>query len=242
MDLSALREVVEDFVGKVNEHLEAIANDEQGYADFHRQNAIQLVPSLQAIARRIPESPPPEAFVIQGQWNIGSLLDPGLQLLGAIDVQMRLVEALDTPAPKFTHEVLHPWVWGAAQGLWATGHFRNAVHAAATIVDEHLQAKLARSDITGTTLAREAFSLSDPQPGRPRLRFKERLNDEMFKSVHEGAMHLAEGCFMLIRNSAAHRTGPLSERAASEQLSVLSYLARLIEAAAVVHSSVAATE
>ena len=155
---------------------------------------------------------------------------------------MTLVEALDTPAPKLTHEVLHPWVWGAAQALWETGHFRNAVHAAATMLDEHLQAKLGRSDITGTPLAREAFSLADPQPGRPRLRFDEKLNDEMFRSLHEGAMHFAEGCFMLIRNAAAHRTRRLKERSAIEQLSALSYLARLIDVAVVVHAPGATKE
>ena len=110
------------------------------------------------------------------------------------------------------------------------------MHAAATVLDEHLQAKLGRTDSSGTSLVREAFSLSDPRPGRPRLRFRGRLNDEMFRSAHEGAMHFGEGCFMLIRNSAAHRTAEIDRTAATEQLSALSYLARLIEVATVVHA------
>lgn len=235
VDLSALCKVVDEFVDAVNRHLWSIGHGDDDAGD-HRQEAVRLLPSLQAIARRIPEAPPPEDFQLAGGWDIGPLLDPALQLRGAIDVQMTLVEALETPAPKLTHEILHPWVWGAAQALWETGHFRNAVHAAATMLDEHLQAKLGRSDLTGTALAREAFSISDPRPGRPRLRLDEKLNDEMFKSLHEGAMHFAEGCFMLIRNAAAHRTSRLKERSAIEQLAALSYLARLIEVTVVVHA------
>lgn len=236
MDLPALHEVVEQFVAALQRHVWAFRNGDDD-ADVYREDAVQLLPSMQAIARRIPDAPPPEAFVVDSRRNLEPFLDSGLQLLGAIDVQMTLVDALDTPAPKFTHEVLHPWVWGAAQGLWGTGHFRNAVHAAATVLDDHLQAKVDRTDLSGTPLAREAFSVSDPEPGKPRLRFKGKLNDEMFKSVHLGAMRLAEGCFLLIRNSAAHRTTRLSETAAMEQLSVLSYLARLIDTADVEHSS-----
>jgi hypothetical protein len=70
----------------------------------------------------------------------------------------------------------------------------------------------------------------------------EKLNDEIFKSLHEGAMHFAEGCFMLIRNTAAHRTSPLEEHSAIEQLSALSYLAGLIDVAVVVQAPGAETE
>jgi hypothetical protein len=166
--------------------------------------------------------------------GFGPVLDAALKLQGALEMARDLAEALQDDGPELSLGRFHSWVREASTSLWVGGHYRQAVHAAATIVDEHLQAKLGREDVYGTALAREAFAAGDPTEGRPRLRFSWiSKSAETFRSTHDGARDFGAACSQLIRNTAAHRTEPLSEAVALEQLAALSYWARLVDTATV---------
>ncbi|MFE2567778.1 TIGR02391 family protein [Streptomyces mirabilis] len=56
---------------------------------------------------------------------------------------------------------------------------------------------------------------------------------DTFRSVHRGAMALAEGCYAAIRNPNSHEDGlpELPEHEALEQLAAFSLLARWVDAA-----------
>ncbi|MFE2517686.1 TIGR02391 family protein [Streptomyces mirabilis] len=56
---------------------------------------------------------------------------------------------------------------------------------------------------------------------------------DTFRSVHRGAMALAEGCYAAIRNPNSHEDGlpELPEHESLEQLAAFSLLARWVDAA-----------
>ncbi len=148
-------------------------------------------------------------------------------------------QAVFTPqGPRLSASALHPWVWDAAKHLWAQGHHRNAVGNAATQLEVILKNKLGRSDVSGAALIGEAFSLTDPKPGKARLRFTG-LNpaSEGFRSAQKGALHLGQGCFEGIRNWAAHSMDDEDEQTALEYLAALSVFARWVDQADVVEQA-----
>ena len=56
-------------------------------------------------------------------------------------------------------------------------------------------------------------------------------DEEMWNSVHQGAMHLGMACAQGIRNPQAHKmSNQLTEQEALEQLGALSVLARWVDA------------
>jgi len=104
------------------------------------------------------------------------------------------------------------------------------------MVDTQLQEKLGRRDVSGKGLASEAWTLKDPEPGKPRLRFADlEFPSERFTSAHEGAMYLGMGCMAGIRNWAAHTTVETDEQVALEYLAALSVFARWVEQAEVLN-------
>jgi Protein of unknown function (Hypoth_ymh) len=114
--------------------------------------------------------------------------------------------------------------------MWEAGSMQQAVLAAAQSVNARLQQKLSRHDIADAKLCREGFSLNDPVPGQPRLRFAGDRTSETWRSRQNGAMQLGAGCFEGIRNPAAHEHRlRLPDQAALEQLAAFSVLARWIE-------------
>lgn len=148
------------------------------------------------------------------------------------DAEVR--ERLGDDAPQLSAAAMHRWVWDGAESLWRSGHFREAVTAAARKVNAETQNKVARRDVSETALVQSVFSKDGAKPGQPRLRLMADDSSDIFRSVHRGAMSFAEGCFAGIRNPNSHEDGlpELSEHEALEQLAAFSVLARWVDSAA----------
>ncbi|WP_353961854.1 TIGR02391 family protein [Streptomyces sp. NBC_01481] len=114
--------------------------------------------------------------------------------------EQELIENLGSGAPQLDAATLHPWVWGSVQGLWSSGHFREAVGMAAKAVNTQAQAKLGRKDLSEARLLGEAFSTKPPSGGHPRLRLGDDDGSDTFRSRHEGAASFARGVYSAIRN------------------------------------------
>lgn len=145
-----------------------------------------------------------------------------------------LRQNLGDGAPQISAADLHPWVWSGARSLWSSGHHRSAVEDAAKKVNAEAQNKLGRRDVSETKLFQEAFSLEPPQPGKPRFRRMAADGSDTYKSVQRGAMALAEGIYVGIRNPFNHENPiEIDEQVALEYLAALSVLARWIDEATV---------
>ncbi|MFF1414214.1 TIGR02391 family protein [Streptomyces sp. NPDC058289] len=144
-------------------------------------------------------------------------------------------ERLGDNAPLVSAAMMHPWVWEGARALWQSGHYREAVTAAARKVNAEAQNKLARRDLSETKLFQSAFSQNPAKPGEPRLRLGQDDGGDTFRSINRGAMAFAEGCFAGIRNPNSHEDGlaELAENEALEQLAAFSVLARWVDSATV---------
>ncbi|MFD9864088.1 TIGR02391 family protein [Streptomyces alboflavus] len=149
----------------------------------------------------------------------------------ARDAEVRA--GLGDDAPQLSAAVMHPWVWDGARALWGSGHYREAVTAAAKKVNAEAQNKVSRRDLNETKLFQNTFSLSDPKPGEPRLRLMADDGSDTYRSLHRGTMAFAEGCYAGIRNPNTHEDGlpELPEREALEQLAAFSVLARWVDTA-----------
>ncbi|MCX4758736.1 TIGR02391 family protein [Kitasatospora purpeofusca] len=147
------------------------------------------------------------------------------------DAEVR--EKLGDDAPQLSAATMHPWVWEGARSLWQSGHFREAVTAAARKVNAETQNKVGRRDASETALFQSVFSKDAPKTGQPRLRLTADDNSDTFRSVHRGVTAFAEGCFAAIRNPNSHEDGlpELPEHEALEQLAAFSVLARWIDTA-----------
>ncbi len=147
------------------------------------------------------------------------------------DAEVR--ERLGDNAPQLSAAAMHPWVWEGARALWQSGHFREAVTAAAKKVNAETQNRVSRRDASETALFQSVFSKDPPKPGQPRLRLMADDNSDTFKSIHRGAMAFAEGCYAGIRNPNSHEDGlpELPEHEALEQLAAFSVLARWVDGA-----------
>lgn len=160
----------------------------------------------------------------------------------AVEMLQALAEDLDerkggVDLPRLSAADLHPWVAEAAARLWQDGHQRQAVQAAASAVENWLRAKTGVHQGSIASLAASAFSLTDPTPDTPRLRFSgfDPVRSDDWKSAHEGAGAFGRGCFLRIRNLYTHHDGE-AEQEDLEALAALSLLARWIDSAEVVKS------
>jgi hypothetical protein len=149
--------------------------------------------------------------------------------LGVLDGLDEWDHRLAPDAPVLPADRLHPWVWSAAGTFWESQHFRAAVHAAASAINAHTQAKLRRRDVSDDKLIQEAFSDKPPEAGKPRLRVIGDPSDPTIQSRQRGALQLGLACFFVIRNPAAHQVDEWSEQVALEYLATLSVLARLVD-------------
>jgi hypothetical protein len=153
-----------------------------------------------------------------------------LRAIGVHTLGAEARERLKPDSPDLAADQLHPWVWDAASPLWDAGSRQEAVLAAARSVNARLQQKLGRHDRSEAALCREAFSLGDPAPNRPRLRFGGDRTSDTWRSRQQGGIDFGAGCFEGIRNPAAHQDQlDLTERVALEQLAAISVLARWID-------------
>jgi hypothetical protein len=154
------------------------------------------------------------------------LLDRAIGLLAYYDERGKRSEpdAEGLPPDQF-----HPWIWDAASTLWASGHYRLAVQAAATALNAHTQAKLGRRDVADTQLMQESFSPNPPEAGKPRLRCPGDPSNPTTQSRQRGALQYAVGCFGAIRNPATHGQAEWNQQVALECLAALSVLGRWID-------------
>ncbi|MEU1410144.1 TIGR02391 family protein [Streptomyces sp. NPDC005731] len=150
--------------------------------------------------------------------------------IAQLKAEQELIDNLGSGAPQMDAATLHPWVWGSVQGLWSSGHYREAVGMAAKAVNAQAQAKLGRKDLSEAKLLAEAFSTKPPISGHPRLRLDTDDGSDTFRSRHEGAGSFARGVYSAIRNPIAHELDhELDENEALEQLAAFSILARWID-------------
>lgn len=154
--------------------------------------------------------------------------------IAQLEAEQELIDNLGSGAPQLDAATLHPWVWGSVQGLWSSGHYREAVGAAARAINAQAQAKLQRKDASEAKLLSDAFSTNPPTVGHPRLRLIADNSSETFRSLHDGAGSFARGVYSAIRNPNAHEElDELDENQALEQLAAFSILARWVDGAAV---------
>jgi hypothetical protein len=148
-----------------------------------------------------------------------------------INREAEIRENLGEDAPELNASKMHPWVWEGARSLWQSGHFGEAVEAAAKKLNAEAQNKVSRRDVSETSLFQQCFSDDDPQEGKPRLRLPDDDGGRTAQNVRRGIRAFAEGCFAAIRNPAAHDGGEMSETDALERLAALSMLARWLDQA-----------
>jgi hypothetical protein len=157
--------------------------------------------------------------------------------IAQLEQQEELDANLGESSPVLSAGSLHPWIWESCRTLWSTGHYREAVGAAARALNYKTQQKLDRQDVGEWKLLRNAFQSKPPVVGEPRLRLMptQRSDNDTFVSLHEGTGALAEDAFRSLRNVVSHEEGgEPEEHIALEQLAVFSVLARRVDGATVV--------
>jgi hypothetical protein len=137
-------------------------------------------------------------------------------------------------APRLSADLLHPLVWDAARTFWSDGYRRAAVQQACIALNAWIQERLGRTDVSDGGLMAQAFSTSDPEDGKPRLRWPGDQTDRTVRSMQSGILQYAQGCFSAIRNPSAHSPSELDESTALIQLASLSQLAAWTEQCSVV--------
>lgn len=130
-------------------------------------------------------------------------------------------------------DALHQWVWHAAEDLWASEHWGEAVAAALRVINAKMQEKVGRRDISEIDLVNQAWSQSDPQEGKARLRFGDPDDPQTYTSGNEGALALGQALYKLWRNPLAHLSGTMIRQRALEGLAAASAFATLVEDATV---------
>ena len=212
----------------------------------HRWELQKMQPLIEQIAARIDPDNAGRLKETESGWGWHKAHSETLRLIGILEQQTDYLRILGPVGPTLAADRLHRWVWNAAISLWDSGHFKQAVHAAATTVEEQTQLRLDRGDLSGADLYTQAFKVGkvgDAPDGR-RLRFKhlEELTEDgkrnqSWVSAHEGAMHYGRGCAQGIRNLNAHGTGELPKQEALEYLAALSVLARWVHECRVVNAA-----
>lgn len=176
------------------------------------------------------------ADALYGDWNWGygrsyDVLMPRIQQIrGELLFGAEIETNLQSEAPGLRADRLHPWIWKAAESLWSSGHFADAVGTAAKKVNAELQNKVGRRDTSEGDLCAESFSMKEPTERAPRLRFPGDRSSKSWSTRQEGAISFSRGAFMAIRNPLAHEGDlDLGEHEALELLAVFSVIARWIE-------------
>ena len=154
-----------------------------------------------------------------------------IRCIESINRQAEIRENLGETAPDLRADKMHPWIWEGARSLWESGHYAEAVGAAAKKLNAETQNKVRRRDVSETDLVNQAFSDDAPAAGKLRLRPVGDDGGKTARSVRRGIRAFAEGCFAAIRNPVSHDGCELSEVEALERLAAFSVLARWIDQA-----------
>lgn len=199
--------------------------DADGMRLRESQLSTAMVPVKRIAARFDPQFNWPPAHAS------ADLLLPGIAAIrGELNWAKEIKENLEPTAPQLAADRFHSWVWDGARSLWDSGHFADAVLAAAKHVNARLQNKICRRDISDSQLCGEAFALAEPKPQGARLRFNGDRSSESWKARQQGALELSKGAFKAIRNPLAHTDGSdMVEQEALELLAVFSVVARWID-------------
>jgi len=155
--------------------------------------------------------------------------------LGRLRTGAETTEKLGSTAPTMKADLLHPDIWDAAEKRWVAGHYSDAVQRAASALNASVQNLVSRYDVSDSDLMAQAFSLSPPEAGKPRIRWPGDDTDLTVKSMRSGILSFSQGIFKAIRNPATHLTTEIPKQDALEQLAALSTLARWIDRCRVVH-------
>lgn len=175
-------------------------------------------------------------FRDQDGWPYQTALVACETLIGRLKFMEVEEEILGPEGPVLAAQDLHEWIWNPAVDLWNDGHFKHGVSAAAgALFDHQIPAKLGVSRAkSAKDQVTSAFSTDAPKPDSPRLRLPDvEEGSPEWISIHEGAMHLGQGCAQLVRNVSVHGDQEMTESEALERMATLSILARLIERAEV---------
>lgn len=156
-------------------------------------------------------------------------IDTASYALGRLRTEAETRAKLGTTAPTMKADALHPIIWEAASKRWDSGHYTDAVQRAATALSGILKDRTGRYELGDSELVSQAFSLSAPQEGKPRLRWTGNDDDLNVKTMRVGILNMAQGVFAAIRNPATHTTDELPKQEALEQLATLSILARWVD-------------
>lgn len=209
------------------EYYEMLGQDSYEAESYHGSGLRRLEPTVKEILKRLDPALADCGINAFDNWEkTVAAVDSGLGILAAREAcETKLAPDIPVlPADQF-----HPWVWRAARTLWDSAHYRHAVQAAATAINDHTQNKLKRLDIADTQLMQETFSPHPPEPGRPRLRCPGDPSSPTTQSRQRGALQYAAGCFGAIRNPATHEQVEWDQETALECLASLSLLARWID-------------
>lgn len=86
-----------------------------------------------------------------------------------------------------------------------------------------------RNNASDTSLWQQAFAMTAPQEGKPRLRWPGDSDDQDVKTMQAGLLSFAPGVSMEIRNPATHVAEDFTEQDGLEQLATLSVLAKFVD-------------
>jgi hypothetical protein len=175
----------------------------------------------------------PEIFrkskIISNAYLVDQGIDKAEYALGRLRTKAETTANLGTLAPSMEAGAFHALIWAAASGRWASGHYSDAVQRSATALSGLVKDRTGRYELGDSDLMAQAFSLSPPQPGKPRLRWPGHDEDLSVKSMRVGILNLTQGAFSAIRNTVTHSTQEISKQEALEQLATLSMLTRWVE-------------
>jgi uncharacterized protein (TIGR02391 family) len=220
MDIAWMRD-------QLTEYYDMLAGDSAEAEIYNGPGLRRLEPTVKEILKRLDPELVDCGINAFANWEkTVAAVDSGLGILAAREASET---KLAPDVPVLPADQFHPWVWRASRTLWDSAHYRHAVQAAATAINDHTQNKLSRRDIADTQLIQEAFSPHQPEPGRPRLRCPGDHASPTVQSRQRGALQYATGCFSAIRNPATHEQGEWDQETALECLAALSLLARWID-------------
>jgi Protein of unknown function (Hypoth_ymh) len=95
------------------------------------------------------------------------------------------------PTTRARIDALHEWVWTAAEPMWEAYAHREAVFAAARVINARIQQASGRHDISESDLVMQVFDPADPQPGKSRLRLPGDRTTASWRSRQEGVRFFA---------------------------------------------------
>jgi hypothetical protein len=234
MDFAWAARELEEFI--------SLAGTAKAGAGLGYPQLVQRLRGQELVVHRIADVVWPEwrawSFPNYNQWW-SRTYDLAQRCLMLVERQEELETRLGDPGPKLAASTLHPWVWEAAQSLWSSGHYAQAVTAAAMSINGFLQKKGHRRDASEADLVVECFSPEPPKPGRPRLRLMDDDGSKTFRSMQQGSLAFGQGCYIALRNPLSHEHNllqELPESEALEQLAAFSLLARWIERSVLVRA------